>query len=47
MKGREGGQRGTWATDMETGDRGVVEWLEGMGYGATRLGGSPNVLFRA
>lgn len=32
---------------VETGDRGVVEWLEGMGYGATRLGGSPNVLFRA
>ena len=32
---------------VETGDPKVVEWLKGLGYGATRLEGSPNVLFRA
>ena len=31
---------------VETGDKGVEEWLGGLGYKATRLEGSPNVLFR-
>ena len=31
---------------VETGDGEVVRWLEGMGYSAERLPGSPNVLFR-
>lgn len=30
---------------VETGDKGVIARLEGAGYVATRLGGSPNVLF--